>query len=46
MIEILQLISLAPFDRTQIKQLFENAEYQDVKEQKYTVKIVLKKMQR
>ena len=33
--EILQLISLAPFDRTPIKQLFENAEYQDVKEQKY-----------
>ena len=33
--EILQLISLAPFDRTPIKQLFENAEYQDVKERKY-----------
>lgn len=32
--EILQLISLAPFDRTPIKQLFENAEYQDAKEQK------------
>jgi hypothetical protein len=34
--EILQLISLAPFDRTPIKQIFENAKYQDVKEQKYT----------
>ncbi len=33
--EILQLISWAPFDRTPIKQLFENAEYQDVKELKY-----------
>ena len=33
--EILQLISLAPFDRTPIKELFENAEYQDVKERKY-----------
>ena len=33
--EILQLISLAPFDRTPMKKLFENAEYQDVKEQKY-----------
>lgn len=33
--EILQLISLAPFDRTPMKQLFENVEYQDVKEQNY-----------
>lgn len=33
--EILQLISLAPFDRTPMRKLFENAEYQDVKEQKY-----------
>jgi len=33
--EILQMISLAPFDRTPMKKLFENAEYQDVKEQKY-----------
>ena len=32
--EILKLISLAPFDRTPMKQLFENVEYQDVKEQK------------
>jgi hypothetical protein len=30
--EILQMISLAPFDRTPMKKLFENAEYQDVKE--------------
>jgi hypothetical protein len=30
--EILQMISLAPFDRTPIKKLFENADYQDVKE--------------
>ena len=34
--EILQMISLAPFDRTPMKKLFENAEYQDVKEQKYS----------
>lgn len=33
--EILQLISLAPFDRTPMKKLFENTDYQDVKEQKY-----------
>ena len=33
--EILQMISLAPFDRTPMKKLFENAEYQYVKEQKY-----------
>ena len=33
--EILQLISLAPFDRTPMKKLFKSAEYQDVKEQKY-----------
>ena len=33
--EILQMISLAPFDRTPMRKLFENAEYQDVKEQKY-----------
>jgi len=33
--EILQLISLTPFDRTPIKQLFENAENQDVKKRKY-----------
>jgi len=33
--EILQLISLVPFDRTPIKKLFEIAEYQDVKEQNY-----------
>jgi hypothetical protein len=26
------MISLAPFDRTPMKKLFENAEYQDVKE--------------
>ena len=32
--EILQLISLAPFDRDPMKKLFENVEYQDVKEQK------------
>lgn len=31
--EILQLIRLAPFERTHIKNLFENVEYQDVKEQ-------------
>jgi len=30
--EILQMISLAPFDRTPIKKLFENADYQDVNE--------------
>jgi len=39
-------MSLAPFDRTPIKQLFENAEYQDVKEQKYIQLIILKKTQR
>jgi hypothetical protein len=33
--EILQMISLAPFDRTPMRKLFEDAEYQDVKEQKY-----------
>ncbi len=33
--EILQLISLAPFDHTPMTKLFENANYQDVKEQKY-----------
>lgn len=33
--EILQMISLAPFDRTPVKKLFENAEYQDFKEQNY-----------
>lgn len=33
--EILQMISLAPFDRTPMKKLFENVEYQYVKEQKY-----------
>lgn len=33
--EILQLISLAPFDRTPIKNFFESAEYQNVKEQNY-----------
>ncbi len=33
--EILQMISLAPFDRTPMKKLFENAEYQNVKEQVY-----------
>lgn len=33
--EILQMISLAPFDRTPMKKLFENAGYQYVKEQKY-----------
>lgn len=33
--EILQLISLAPFDRTPIKNFFETAEYQNVKEQSY-----------
>ena len=31
--EILQLISLAPFDRTPIPELFMNAEYQNIKEQ-------------
>jgi hypothetical protein len=34
--EILQMISLAPFDRTPIRKLFENVECQYVKEQKYT----------
>ena len=33
--EILQMISLAPFDRTPMQKLFENAEYQNVKEQVY-----------
>jgi hypothetical protein len=33
--EILQMISLAPFDRTPMKKLFENTEYQNVKEQVY-----------
>jgi hypothetical protein len=33
--EILQMISLAPFDRTPVRKLFEDAEYQDVKEQNY-----------
>jgi len=33
--EILQLISLAPFDHTPMPKLFENANYQDVKEQNY-----------
>ena len=33
--EILQMIRLAPFDRTPMKKLFENAEYQNVKEQIY-----------
>ncbi|MCJ7713649.1 transposase [Candidatus Bathyarchaeota archaeon] len=33
--EILQMISLAPFDRTPMRKLFENADYQEVKEQKY-----------
>ena len=31
--EILQLVSLAPFDRTPIPELFMNAEYQNIKEQ-------------
>ena len=31
--EILQVISLAPFDRTPIPELFQNAEYQNIKEQ-------------
>jgi hypothetical protein len=29
------MISLAPFDRTPMKKLFENTEYQNVKEQEY-----------
>jgi hypothetical protein len=33
--EILDPISSAPFERTPIKELFENAENQDVKELKY-----------
>ena len=33
--EILQLISLAPFDNTPMTMLFESAKYQDVKEQNY-----------
>jgi hypothetical protein len=33
--EILQMVSLAPFERVPLKELFENVEYQDVKEQNY-----------
>jgi hypothetical protein len=31
--EILQLVSLSPFDKTPIKKLFKNEKYQDIKEQ-------------
>jgi hypothetical protein len=34
--EILQMVSLAPFDRTPLSKLFENINYQDVKEQNYS----------
>jgi hypothetical protein len=45
--KILQLISLAPFDHTPMPKLFENANYQDVKEQKLlSVDNVLTKTQR
>jgi hypothetical protein len=30
------MVSLAPFDRTPLSKLFENINYQDVKEQNYS----------